>query len=1188
MQIRIDGRPVIPRRYFIGVWVCAAVTVLVILPSRVALAQPDQSVTTEQFRGAARRSALAGLELEVESYVTTGRDFHDEVVETIRRDIQQRRTAIAGTYDREIDEHEAAQVALSDDAAIVLERFLAKYPNDEEHTPDAMFRLADLYFEQAAKDYALAMDKYDASARGYDGTASGPEPVQPILQLEKSIALYDTIIRRFPQYRYVDASLYLLGFCHERSGDGSRAVAAYEQLVAAHPDSRYTPEAYLRIGETYFDAFDFDNAIAAYEKAAAHKDRRLYDKAVYKLAWAHFQRYDYDRAIAAFKLLIQYYDEAIADGSKESGVSSALRREAIEYLARSLTEDDWNGDGVADADAGVDRALSYLSGGLSYERDILLEYAASLFQLHETSKYEQAAEVYRRVILRDPFHPDCPQMQERIVSIYDIMGAAERSEAARIEFARRFAPNSDWRLRNGSNSMAVAKADELVEQMLRQQAQLHHQRAQELRREGRESGDTAVLAKASAEYSKASSAYGVYLDSYPKSRFAPDMRFFRAETLFFSGRFLDAAGEYEVVRDLVGAERYRENAAYSAIKSLESAIAIDVADGKLDVRANPQIPFESPDSGEDAQSGEPVAEVRRVQPLELPTAVTRWVNAIDAYVDAGLNRPDGEGVQSKLAYQAAEMFHRYKQYTESRSRFEKIIDRYSAEQLAGFAAANIINSYREENDWDSIERWTKIIDEKQLGAGEDAARLKKELRIFKLGSQFQRAEQLLANKQYLRAAREFERLVDVDQALDVRFADKALYNAALAYEQIRYYDSASRIFERIATEPRFSSSPFVEDAIFRLSENAKRFFNFTKATEGYLALVQKNHRNVQAPYALFEAARILENDRRFDEAAYHYERYGTLYEERADAAGVLMRAARLYEKTNRGKDARRLYGIIIDRFGAIFEVSPIILEATLRLANHARDAGDVRAATALYERVLREYTVRGIRPGTPEAAFAAEARFALIEQKFAEYESLVLRGTLDAMGRQIKRKEQLLVELEASFLEIFDYKSLEWTFAAFYRVANLYDEFAKTLYDTPVPDTLSEDEQEIYRVELEDIGVRYEDTAVQRYQTAVEKARELKVQNEWTQKALEKLNRYKPAEYPLLKKEKRILPFRSTALLDPSSAPGEGVVRPVLFDTSEAELLDAPPVPAAETNPAEQDVPQLPDERPPRTQKVEP
>lgn len=1177
MQIQIDDAHGSHRtRCIVWLWI-GVVVFFAVFPLKPTVAQSDRTVITEQFRGAARRSALASLELEVESYVTTGRDFHDEVITTIRRDLLKRRDAMAGAYDKEIAEHEAAQVALIDDAMLVLERFLTKYPDHPEHTPDAMFRLADLYFEQASMEYALAMDRYDASVRGYEQSAGGPEPVQPTLNLEKSIWLYDGVVKRFPKYRYADASMYLLGFCYERSGDGDRAISAYEQLVALHPESRYVPEAYLRIGEYFFDVFEFDRAIAAYEQAAAHKDRRLYDKAIYKLAWAHFQRYDYDRAIAAFKLLISYYDQAIADGTADGGISSALRREAVEYLARSLTEDDWNGDGVADPDAGVERALSYLKDGLSYERDILLEYAESLFQLHETAKYEQAAEVYRRIIVRDPLHPDCPQLQERIVSIYDIMGAAELSEAARIEFATRFAPNSEWRQRNSTNTMAVAKADELVEQMLRQQAQLHHQRAQELRREGRESGDTAVLARASAEYSKASLAYGVYLDGYPKSRYAPDMRFFRAETLFFSGRFLDAANEYEAVRDLVGAERYRENAAYSAIKSLESAIAIQVAEQGLDARANPQVPFNAPEApGDTSSSGNQSTEVRRAAPLEVPPVVARWVMAVDAYVGAGLNRPDGEGVQSKLAYQAAEMLHRYKHYEESRGRFEKIIDLYPSEQLSGFAAANIINSYREENDWDNIERWTKIIDEKQLGAGEDAARLKKELRVFKLGSQFQRAEQLLANKQYLRAAREFERLVDEDQGLDVRFADKALYNAALAYEQIRYYDSASRIFERIATETRFSSSPFVEDAIFRLSENAKRFFNFTKATEGYLALVNKNHRNVQAPYALFEAARILENDRRLDDAAYHYERYGTLYEERPDAAGVLMRAARLYEKTSRSKDARRLYGVIIDRFGAMPEVSPIILEATLRLANHARDAGDQKSAAILYERVLREYSVRGIRPGTPEAAFAAEARFALIEQKYAEYEALVLRGTLDAMGRQIKRKEELLVELEEAFLEIFDYKALDWTFAAFFRVANLYDEFAKTLYGAPVPETLSEDEQEIYRVELEDIGVRYEDTAVQRYQTAVEKARELKVQNQWTLRALENLNRYKPAEYPLLKKEKRNLPFRSLGLLDPLAGPGEGVVRPVLFDTSEEELLDAPPVSEPESSSPGQAVPSAP------------
>ena len=39
-------------------------------------------------------------------------------------------------------------------AAIALfENFLAKYPNDNRWTPDAMFRLAELYFEKSNDEY---------------------------------------------------------------------------------------------------------------------------------------------------------------------------------------------------------------------------------------------------------------------------------------------------------------------------------------------------------------------------------------------------------------------------------------------------------------------------------------------------------------------------------------------------------------------------------------------------------------------------------------------------------------------------------------------------------------------------------------------------------------------------------------------------------------------------------------------------------------------------------------------------------------------------------------------------------------------------------------------------------------------------------------------------------------------------
>ena len=56
---------------------------------------------------------------------------------------------------------------------------------------------------------------------------------------------------------------------------------------------------------------------------------------------------------------------------------------------------------------------------------------------------------------------------------------------------------------------------------------------------------------------------------------------------------------------------------------------------------------------------------------------------------------------------------------------------------------------------------------------------------------------------------------------------------------------------------------------------------------------------------------------------------------------------------------------------------------------------------------------------------------------------------------------------------------------------------------------------------VEDFGLQYENEAIKRYEQAVLNSRRLKVTSDWTTYALQKINKYKPTEYPLFKELKR-------------------------------------------------------------------
>src|SRR5207245_1801405 len=111
-------------------------------------------------------------------------------------------------------------------AIVLFENFLAKYAHDDRWTPDAMFRLAELYFEKSNDEYLTAT----ASAN-----AAGAQ-VTPDYQ--KTIDIYRQLIGRFPSYRMLDGAYYLMGWCLGEMNKDGEALQAMRALVCAN---KYKP-----------------------------------------------------------------------------------------------------------------------------------------------------------------------------------------------------------------------------------------------------------------------------------------------------------------------------------------------------------------------------------------------------------------------------------------------------------------------------------------------------------------------------------------------------------------------------------------------------------------------------------------------------------------------------------------------------------------------------------------------------------------------------------------------------------------------------------------------------------------------------------------------------------------------------------------------------------------------------------
>ncbi|MBP46913.1 MAG: hypothetical protein CMH53_03160, partial [Myxococcales bacterium] len=446
------------------------------------------------------------FESAYKAFKLAAREYRGEVRELITGEIDRRKQTVSDTYQTQIDKIMGQQDKLRKEAIARLESFIFRHRGHPRYTPDAVFRLAELYYEDSKATAAYSQDHFEELECMYKRGKLLDPPVEEDANYARSIALYKylhwvppgtrmpvlagklkgiVLPRRWPNYRHADAALYLQGFCEQEMGDTDRAIATYSSVAKHYPKSRYISEAWLRVGEIYFDESEFEQAADAYRRAAEHakktNDAKFYELALYKLGWAYFQMYRYPEAVGWFQKLIEFSD-AKSD-KKKKGMD--LRREAIEYLAKSLAEPSWDDDGCEDfggPDAKGDcpqldprlRPLLYVSGvikpdttqfgqwqssfegdvlnnlqknlqaraqvrqqlmvGKPYVREVLTVYAKTLVDFTETEQYRQALMVLRYIVDTWPLDRDAQKLQRLIIDLVSVltqgMGVLEEEVAA--------------------------------------------------------------------------------------------------------------------------------------------------------------------------------------------------------------------------------------------------------------------------------------------------------------------------------------------------------------------------------------------------------------------------------------------------------------------------------------------------------------------------------------------------------------------------------------------------------------------------------------------------------------------------------------------------------------------------------------------------------------------------------------
>lgn len=874
----------------------------------------------------------------------------------------------------------------------------------------------------------------------------------PLPDYERTLALYQRIIDQHPDYARLDFVLYMKAFTLLERGENDAALPLFKRILAEFPESRFRPDAHMALAEHVFNTdYDYRAALAEYDRVLAYEESELYDLALFKSAWCLWQLDKKSEAALRFRKVLDIEGRG-AEGSRRRHLKE-LQSEALEYLIQVFTEDERN------RAADVRRFLQEIGGERHVER-VLVRLSSTYF---DQARFDRGIEAYQLLLELDPKAARAPQYQLAIAQGYMALDQFPKALEAYRTLATTYGPDGTWATQQ-ADSDDVDEARARIERALREQGLSLHELGQ---RDNR-----------AEQFERAAAIYRVYLDSFPEQPESYRLSFYLGEILFHRLKRYPEAGEaYLVAAQKNPKGEFTKDALYNAIGSFERVREQEIK------RCNPSEPCPETDNDKS------------------------FSRAIELYASYYPNDPD----LPEILFRQGKLYYDRRVYDPAVRLFGQLLERFPNSPYAADAGELVLDSFNRAADYENIERWSRKL---KSAPAFKSAEAQKRLDGLILGAVFKSGEQLAekgeharAAEAYLRAAQEFPR--------DPR-APKAYYNAGLELSRAGSLEGADKAYsELIAKYP--GSSEGAQGA-WNGAEMYESIAQFRDAARFYTAYAERFPKGEKAEPAAYNATLLWASAGEQREAVRAGQRYLKAHPSGESAAAVTFLIGRAQQAQGDTREAASTYRAFIERTSD----ADRRIEANTRLGQLLLAAGDHKGADAALAKAVSEGRAGRAHKSRDKGKvklgegryFAAQARFLQGDEALREFEAVKIAGDVKGLGKRLKLKAELLGKAASTYGEVVEFGVAEWVTAALYKIGESYEHFAKALNDAPLPEGLSEAEQQVYRDELASFVVPIEERALAAYEGGYRKARELGIYNRWTSSMREALTRMNEVAYP--------------------------------------------------------------------------
>jgi tetratricopeptide (TPR) repeat protein len=985
-----------------------------------------------------------------------------------------------------------------DKQIVELKKLLDSTPAGTPKRAKYLFALSEKYWDKSKSYEEEAFIKQDECYKLQDeGKDEEAKRCQQRMQMmldeskrlrKEAVKRYADIIENYPDFQERDKVLFYLGNNLQQIGKQEQALDIFKRLISEYPNTKYVPDVLLAFGEYYYnEKEDVDSALKAYRKLKEYPNSTAYAYARYKEAWCYFNMDQKDRAIDTFLDVIEYSRE-----HPEHPNSSSLITQSQKDLVRTY------------AHVGVpEKAIPFIKKITrgSEKEDRWLDLAERLaIHYGDMGKMANSTRMYRILIKKNSKSAKTVDYQYEIVRNQTAANAYSQDTIKELVRLMKLVQFADQGKFEDSSEPFYEKSRERVDALIREWSTVYHRQAQKT--------------KNPDLYAMAYYLYKYYLETFPETPKKYQMTFFYGELLYKLEKWEEAAAAYEQALDLKPDGKYTKDAAHAAV--LAYFKIVDTSEEQADIKNADAADVD--DDGEEEPCADDDEECKQKQaaakeppkPKEIPELHKKLINACKRYVEL---LPDGERIVD-VKYTIARTYYDHNHLEKSGEMFKNIAYNHSDHRLAVIAANLHLDTINLRQDFDQLATATKeYLDKRPVEDEmfmEDVETLYTQIR-------FKQCTILDDEEKWKDAAQCFVQYYrDFPES---EYVDKALYNAALDFERMKELGKAIQV--RVFLLKARPNSDLVPKTLYNIGGNYHALAVYSQAAKFYELYVKNFPKGENAEDAMANASTFRQGLGQYDQAIDNYEKYLDLYGAKnpEKAAEVAYQIAKIYETQEKPKEAFQQYKGFLDEFGDSGNMDRV-LQAHTAIAMYYWDQGGERNRT----RALREFedTLDVYKKLSDEAKqkltkgrdAAAQAKFMIGEDVYEDMAEITVESSdEEELQERVQKKMEVAEKAQKIFEQVIGFGRPDWAIAALYRIGSQYQNFANTIRNSPVPDRLTADQEEIYKGLLEDKASVVEKKAIDAYARALEVAKKESWFNEYSKKAQVELGKLDPKNY---------------------------------------------------------------------------